>query len=137
MNGIRVVTPNSKINTSNPSEVTIDTSKAGAMKVFKTIQFKTKDLSDTYLSNTVTVGRKIIAHGLGYSPAFMGFVYGGGSTSNLSGQSVPLPSRGPLTQPVDLSIYSDVLNLTVDGIEIPPGEPDTITVIIFAESLDT
>lgn len=137
--GIKIVTPGANINTTNPKFKVVDTTDKGSMKVYKVVQFNTNSLDEVYLNSGVSVGRRNISHDLGYSPAFMGFVYGGGSTSNLTAAVVPMPSRGPVGQNVPLAVYSSNTVVTVDGIEIPPssGSPDTITVVIFKESLDT
>lgn len=136
--GIKIVRPKKEITTDNPLSIVLDTTDKGSLKISQVVRFKTSDLDSTRLNGSgVSVGKKIIPHGLGYSPAFLGFIYGSGYNQVAEGQSYLLPASGPLGGP-DLEILSDTQNVTVDGITVPTGgaTADSITVVIFAETLD-
>lgn len=138
MKGIKIVTPGSSIHTNNPLNIVLDPTDKGSLKIDQIVPFTTDNVDETYLNGSgVSVGRKIIPHSLGYSPAFLGFIYGQGNALVAGGITFLLPASGPLGGP-DLEVISEPTKITVDGISpIAKGTPpDTITVVIFAESLD-
>lgn len=97
MQGLIISKGESNINSSNPENIVLDTRASGGMKKLPTMFFYPKDYTEIYTApgpfpgSFFTYGRIRIKHGLGYPPAFSGYVVRySEDNDNVSVQAMPV-----------------------------------------------
>jgi len=128
--GIKISTGD--ISSSKDTELTLDTTFLGGMKVHQTYTFQ-RGGTNTLMSSTFGLSAKIqkTAHELGYAPAYMAFRIFGTPTA---------PTLITLAYSDYISVLDDTDFVQVDKDNVIVGFAgsgcDYIRVIVFAEKLD-
>lgn len=137
--GIRVVKPGNFLNTPDQTQVVIDTTQGGSMKIYRILRVRLdlENMTSTFLNGSgYTMGRITYPHLLGYPPATSSFNYLYDSTNFASQLPIVGAPGGP-----NMEVQADNVNLYLEGLPINGvsaiGGPFYIVVIIYMERLDS
>lgn len=140
--GMIIAKGNSSILSRDPRNFTLDTREVGGLKVYKTYFIGPEDYTEIYNApgafggSFFDFGRIRIPHNLGFPPAFKGYLIAYEQPYEQSSTIQVLPvALGEGT--VTISSNSTEVLIEKAPIVGRPGSPYYLTVVIFAENLDS